>query len=156
MENNQACPCGGGYYQECCLPLHEGKVYAENAQQLMRSRYSAFVKQKVDYIVKTTAKNQQHALDISALMAWSKTTEWKALEVLNYRDNLDKNHASVEFKAYYWLEGATCAHHENSFFVKHLDQWYFLDPTLEEKYTMKQPCICGSNKKFKLCCAKYL
>ncbi|WP_180364154.1 SEC-C metal-binding domain-containing protein, partial [Neisseria gonorrhoeae] len=39
--------------------------------------------------------------------------------------------------------------------VKIAEQWYFIDPTVPLP-TMKQPCICGSGKKFKACCGKYL
>ena len=37
-----ACPCGGGAYGSCCGPLIAGQQLADTAQQLMRSRYSAF------------------------------------------------------------------------------------------------------------------
>ncbi len=33
----------------------------QSAEQLMRSRYSAFAKQQIDYIVQTTALGQQQA-----------------------------------------------------------------------------------------------
>ncbi|RDN54583.1 hypothetical protein B8U59_10855, partial [Acinetobacter baumannii] len=47
-------------------------------------------------------------------------------------------------------------HHEVSHFVFHQQQWFFLDPTVDMQVTMKQPCICGSGKKFKQCCAQFL
>jgi SEC-C motif-containing protein len=37
-----ACPCGGGAYGSCCRPLIAGEQLAATAEQLMRSRYSAF------------------------------------------------------------------------------------------------------------------
>ena len=43
------CPCGRGLYVECCQPLHLEQQYAQNAEQLMRSRYSAFALQQVDW-----------------------------------------------------------------------------------------------------------
>lgn len=158
--SNLSCPCGSELYRECCQLLHLGQKKAESAAQLMRSRYSAFAKQEIDYIVKTTALGQQQALDVKAITDWSKANQWLKLEVVQAQEKLDKNHAQVEFKAHYSaLDGADQSvqiHHEVSHFVKHDGAWYFLDPTTDQQITMKQPCICGSTKKFKQCCAQYL
>lgn len=155
--SEQYCPCGQQKsYVMCCQPLHEGQANANTAEQLMRSRYCAFVKQQIDYIIQTTALKQQIALDRQALLGWSQSTDWQALEVIHHQPKLDKSHASVEFKAYYDEGGAQKVHHELSYFVKYNAQWYFLDPTVEMKITLKQPCLCGSQQKFKHCCAHYL
>ena len=151
-----ACPCGQGDYQHCCQPLHVGQAHAETASQLMRSRYSAFALQQIDYIVQTTALGQQASLDVGAIADWSKSNQWLKLEVLNSNEKLDKNHAQVEFKAHYHDGKQTQIHHEISHFVQHQARWYFLDPTTGQQPTMKQPCICGSGKKFKQCCAQFL
>ena len=151
-----ACPCGQGDYQYCCQPLHVGQAHAETASQLMRSRYSAFALQQIDYIVQTTALGQQASLDVDAIADWSKSNQWLKLEVLNSNEKLDKNHAQVEFKAHYHDGKQTQIHHEISHFVQHQARWYFLDPTTGQQPTMKQPCICGSGKKFKQCCAQFL
>lgn len=154
------CPCGLGNYAECCQPLHAGKQAAASAEQLMRSRYSAFARHEIDYLVQTTARGQQGALDVPAIAAWSKANQWLQLEVVSANEKLDKTHAQVEFKAHYQdmkQDGQTPqVHHEVSHFVKHQGAWFFLDPTTEMQITMKQPCICGSGKKFKQCCAQYL
>ena len=158
--SNLSCPCGSELYSECCQALHLGQKKAETAAQLMRSRYSAFAKQEIDYIVKTTALGQQQALDAKAIADWSKANQWLKLEVVQAQEKLDKNHAQVEFKAHYSaLDGADQSlqiHHEVSHFVFHQQQWFFLDPTVDMQVTMKQPCICGSGKKFKQCCAQFL
>lgn len=151
-----ACPCGQSDYQHCCQPLHVGQAHAESASQLMRSRYSAFALQQIDYIVQTTALGQQASLDVDAIADWSKSNQWLKLEVLNSNEKLDKNHAQVEFKAHYHDGKQTQIHHEISHFVQHQARWYFLDPTTGQQPTMKQLCICGSGKKFKQCCAQFL
>lgn len=152
------CVCGtvGTSYAQCCERLHRGDAFAVTAEQLMRSRYSALVKKQVDYIVSTTAKGQQSFLDVPALEAWSQSTHWSHLEVLTHQLVKDRRHASVEFKAYFYQEEQLQVHHEQSFFVQTDDCWYFLDPTVEQTYTMKQACICGSGKKFKNCCCSFL
>lgn len=153
-ENN--CPCGLGTYASCCQPLHLGQAKAQTAEQLMRSRYSAFAKYEIDYIVKTTAIGQRQALNVAAIADWSKSNQWLKLEVVQAKEKIDKNHAQVEFKAHYHDGKQAQVHHEISRFVLHEGTWYFLHPTTEMQITMKQACICESGKKFKQCCAQYL
>ena len=156
----QDCPCGQGQYANCCQPLHLRLKIANTAEQLMRSRYSAFALQQIDYILQTTALGQQTALDRDAIADWSQSNDWLKLEVIQHQPKVDKTHALVEFKAHYCDknqgEKQQHIHHEISHFVLHQQQWYFLDPTLDMQVTMKQPCICGSGKKFKQCCAQFI
>lgn len=154
--SDQACPCGALQYSECCQPLHLGVSQAQTAEQLMRSRYSAFAKQEIDYLIRTTAVGQQQALDRDAIAAWSQTNQWLKLEVIQHQPKVDKTHAQVEFKAHYHDATQIQIHHELSYFVLHQMQWFFLDPTTAMSTSMKQPCVCGSGKKFKLCCAEFM
>ena len=158
-------------YSDCCQSYHEGINKAENAERLMRSRYSAFLLVKPEYIVNTTLPAQQALLDIKAIETWAKKTDWAGLEIIEHTPKLGKHHAQVEFKAYFNSPDSTAdnlqAHHELSAFVKvtdktankkseHYEDWYFLDPTVAMSVTQKQPCICGSGEKFKRCCGVYL
>ncbi|OOS55943.1 SEC-C motif-containing protein [Acinetobacter baumannii] len=156
MTSSQNCPCGQGQYAACCQPLHLKQQVAQTAEQLMRSRYSAFALQQIDYILQTTALGQQSALDRAAIADWSQSNQWLKLEVVQHQPKLDKTHALVEFKAHYHDGTQAHIYHEISHFVLHQQQWYFLDPTLDMQITMKQPCICGSGKKFKQCCAQFI
>ncbi|ENX59188.1 MULTISPECIES: YchJ family protein [Acinetobacter] len=156
MTSSQDCPCGQGQYAACCQPLHLKQQVAQTAEQLMRSRYSAFALQQIDYILQTTALGQQSALDRAAIADWSQSNQWLKLDVVQHQPKLDKTHALVEFKAHYHDGTQAHVHHEISHFVLHQQQWYFLDPTLDMQITMKQPCICGSGKKFKQCCAQFI
>lgn len=151
----QNCPCGHGDYAKCCQPLHLGQAQAKTAAQLMRSRYSAFALAEIDYIVATTAQGQQQYLDQQAIAQWSKHNRWLSLEIVKVNEQVDKTHAFVEFKANY-DDGQVQQHHEGSYFVRVEQQWYFLDPTTACLPSLKQPCLCGSTKKFKHCCAQYL
>ena len=47
------CPCGKGLYAACCGKFHEGKELTGNAEELMRSRYSAFVLKNEVYLLST-------------------------------------------------------------------------------------------------------
>ena len=156
-------------YQDCCQPYHDGLlnkeadgIKAETAKRLMRTRYSAFVLVKPNYVVKTTIPAQQNLLDIKAIENWAKETDWAGLEIVTHTPKLGKRHAQVEFKAYFKTNENLQAHHELSAFVKVTDKlnndvrWYFLDPTVAMTVSQKQPCICGSGEKFKRCCGVYL
>ncbi|PNK60856.1 YchJ family protein [Psychrobacter sp. FDAARGOS_221] len=147
-------------YADCCQPLHQGTAYAKTAEQLMRSRYSAFVMCLTDYIVDTTVPAQQASLDKSSIERWAKETQWAGLQILQHRPKLGKRHAQVEFNAYFHhLDQGTLAldaHHELSGFVLIDNKWYFLDPTVTMPVTQKQPCICGSGEKFKRCCGPFI
>lgn len=149
-------------YSDCCQPYHDALDYnkegikADSAERLMRTRYSAFVLNKADYIVKTTALAQQALLNIEDIEKWAKETNWAGLEILSHTAKLGKRHAQVEFKAYYTTQDGQKSHHELSSFVKIDERWYFLDPTVEMDISQKQPCICGSGERFKRCCGGYL
>lgn len=148
-------------YADCCQPYHNLDAQAASAERLMRTRYSAFVLQKADYIVKTTVLAQQALLDIISIEKWAHETNWAGLEIVSHTAKLGKRHAQVEFKAYYTEskeqpDGAHAAHHELSSFVEANGRWYFLDPTVKMNVSQKQPCICGSGEKFKRCCGVYL
>ena len=186
----QTCPCQINpssnvmsaplLYSDCCQPYHDGichkaankeaneetdnpnDVKAESAERLMRSRYSAFVLVKPEYIVKTTLPVQQALLDIQAIESWAKETDWAGLEIVAHTPQLGKRHAQVEFRAYFNMSDGLQAHHELSAFAQMKSKannnarWYFLDPTVSMSVSQKQPCICGSGEKFKRCCGVYL
>lgn len=180
--NLQVCPCQINpvldaisaplFYKDCCQPYHDSllsqeadkndSVKAESAERLMRTRYSAFVLVKPEYIVKTTLPALQYLLDIKAIDSWAKETNWAGLEIVEHTPKLGKRHAQVQFKAYFKTPDGLQTHHELSAFVKVTDKvnnnalWYFLDPTVAMTITQKQPCICGSGEKFKRCCGLYI
>lgn len=151
----QICPCQSQRaYADCCQPFHTQQTLPATAEELMRSRYSAYTLQNIDYIVQTTVPSQQGLLDTADMLAWSRETDWQGLDVLNHVPNIGKKHAQVEFIAHFQDAGEAQHHHELSAFVKIDGRWYFIDPTVPLP-TMKQPCICGSDKKFKACCGQF-
>ena len=154
MDMQEHCPCQSGRaYGVCCAPLHEGQAAAD-AEALMRSRYCAYVLQKIDYIVATTVPAQQGLLNRDDLAAWSRETKWLGLTVLRHLPAIGKHHAQVEFVARFQDGVEVCEHRELSAFVRIDNRWYFIDPTVSLP-TMKQPCVCGSGKKFKACCRQF-
>jgi SEC-C motif-containing protein len=156
----ELCPCASQQaLSDCCGRLHGGKQLPASAEQLMRSRYSAFALNLTDYIVSTTAPAQQALLDVPAIDSWSKQNNWLGLTVHSAK-NVGSKHAQVEFSAFFKpknpLHAAQQEHRELSGFVLIDKRWYFLDPTVECNLSLKHPCLCGSGKKFKHCCAPLL
>lgn len=149
------CPCGGLSYQSCCQPLHQG-ISAVSAKTLMCSRFSAFFLKNIDYIVATTVPSQQKLLDKTVLQLWANEMNWTHLDVISHVAKIGKRHAQVHFKAYYDNRQGVSCHDEISSFVKIDGAWYFLDHTVSLISTNKQPCLCGSGDKFKMCCGRFL
>ena len=149
------CPCQSSLsYEDCCGRFHSGNMFPETAEQLMRSRYSAFVLKNIPYIVQTTVPSQQTLLDEKALQDWADETQWLGLEIVK-TETLTKIQSAVEFKAHFQGSEQPQVHHEHSLFVKIDGRWYFVDPTVPLP-SNKQPCVCGSGKKFKHCCGGLL
>ena len=72
------CPCGGGDYDRCCGPLPWGERRATTAEQLMRSRYSAFARGEVDYLLQTHDQSESRL----ALRQACRQTQWLGLSIL--------------------------------------------------------------------------
>ena len=91
------CPCQSSLsYEDCCGRFHSGNMFPETAEQLMRSRYSAFVLKNIPYIVQTTVPSQQPLLDEKALQDWANETQWLGLEIVK-TETLTKTQSAVEF-----------------------------------------------------------
>ena len=152
---DSTCPCQSNKsYEDCCGCFHTHARFPETAEQLMRSRYAAYVLKNVPYIVETTVPSQQALLNVQAIQAWAENTQWLGLQILK-TETLSKLQSAVEFNAVFQGEEGEQSHHERSIFVKIDGRWYFVDPTVPLP-TMKQPCVCGSGKKFKHCCGGFL
>ena len=112
---NNPCPCGSAKkYKRCCQVFHKGKI-AKNTLELMKSRYSAFVVGEIDYIIKTSTFQK----DYEDLMQFSKSCEFKKLEVLEYSQN------SVTFKANIICNGVDNSFTEKSYFIFKDNRWYY-------------------------------
>lgn len=153
----QACPCGSGMLLEpCCGHYHDGTP-APSAESLMRSRYSAYVLGLIDYLVATALPAQQAGLDRDSISAWSLGSTWLGLDVESSEViGAQPEHAFVTFTARWHDESGEHSHRERSAFVQSDGHWYFIDPTVPLKGGRNDPCPCGSEQKFKKCCAAYL
>ncbi len=109
-------------------------------EELMRSRYEAFVRQDWQYIADTSMHQTIEELSDSS------SIEWLKLDVLNAYDDI------VEFKAYYKMNGKIEVLHEKSSFIKIENTWKYKDGDLYPSSIQRNEiCPCGSGKKFKKC-----
>jgi SEC-C motif-containing protein len=151
------CPCASGsLLNACCGHYHDGHP-APDAQTLMRSRYSAYVLGQIDYLVATTLPAQQQGLDRAAIEQWSAQSTWLGLEVESTEVlGGQPEHGFVTFTARWHDSSGEHSHRERSSFVQHAGRWYFIDPTVPMAAGRNDPCPCGSQQKFKKCCAGYI
>ena len=128
-----ACPCGRLQgsgpkakplaYADCCGRFidHWDTQPAPDAECLMRSRYTAFVCERADYLLATWHPSHRPAsLDFDA------AAQWLGLEVRGHWVK-DADHAEVEFVARHRLGGRAVRLHERSRFVREGGRWYYVD-----------------------------
>jgi len=146
------CPCTSGKtYKACCKPLHDGLLIANSAEQLMCSRYSAFVANNVSYLIATLHPNRREADDEIVLKQTMAKTQWLGLKIIQHKPN--GHTATVEFVAFYQDGSETGQLHEKSNFIYESDQWFYRDGEILTaiKLSRNELCFCGSGKKVKKC-----
>ena len=80
----KSCPCGSQLtYEECCRPLIKGRRKAATAEQLMRSRYSAYVEKEIPYLRTSLHPDHRNDYDEKASRDWAESAEWHSLQILN-------------------------------------------------------------------------
>ena len=158
----EPCPCGSGRdYADCCGPVIAGARKAATAEALMRSRYSAYAKGAVDYILTSCVADD--GIDPDATRNWSERADWKGLKILRTEKGGPSDaEGVVEFVASYVMDGLKDEHHETARFVKKDGTWLYDSGDVKTatvvratpKVGRNEPCPCGSGKKYKQCCGK--
>ena len=97
---------------------------APDAESLMRSRYTAFVCERSDYLQATW-----HASTRPATLDFDAGAKWLGLDVRRYVAT-DADHAVVEFVARYRVAGRAVRLHETSRFVREGGRWFYVDGDL--------------------------
>lgn len=86
----------------------------------MRSRYTAYVLQDVDYLVRTTWPASRTPDLADSIRSWMSRVEWVQLHVLSAGEN------TVEFVAEYLSGGKPDMLHEHSLFRKEKGEWFYV------------------------------
>ena len=124
------CPCGRLAspekplaFEQCCGRFINdfAETPAPDAESLIRSRYSAFVLQRADYLLATWHSSQR-----LATIEFDPSVKWLGLEVRQHRI-LYATHAEVEFVARQKSPGSPALRlHERSRFLYEGGRWYYL------------------------------
>lgn len=122
------CPCGSGRpYDDCCGALHRDERVAATAEELMRSRYSAFALGDAVYLLATW-----HPSTRPKTLTLDDRIEWLRLRILDADDADDgagpaaASERTVEFRAVFRTADGRDQLHERSRFVREAGRWYYL------------------------------
>ncbi|HUS27112.1 MAG TPA: YchJ family metal-binding protein [Kofleriaceae bacterium] len=123
-----ACPCGSREPSAACCALYHDGVPAPTALALMRSRYTAFVRGEIDYLIETHDEATRAAVDKKALAQWSKDTLWMGLEIVATEAGGEEDETGiVEFIARGVTNGQPFAQRERSRFRRAFGRWVYTD-----------------------------
>lgn len=119
-----SCPCNSNNsYLTCCQPYHTDITKPNTAEQLMRSRYSAYVLKLENYIQKTWhATTRPNNISNEQV-----PVKWIALIIKQTKLSEHPNEAFVEFEARYKINGKAEKMHEVSRFIYENGEWFYID-----------------------------
>lgn len=124
-----ACPCElKASYTQCCEPFHTGQALPEIAEELMRSRYSAYALRLIDYLLYSHHPRQHGKNEREKVKQAAEGVSFYRLEILstNQGQAQDKM-GKVEFKAFYRQGNEQGCIHENSRFKRYQGRWVYWD-----------------------------
>ncbi|WP_294906450.1 YchJ family protein [Tatumella sp. UBA2305] len=151
---SEPCPCGSQQsYNDCCGQYISGTHIAPDAESLMRSRYTAYQRGDVLWLVETWHKSQRSP-ELEALISTHLSgTDWLGLNVISHDYNNNSQEAFVTFFARYCEKNQTSAIYERSRFIREEQHWYYIDG-VHLQAGRNDTCPCGSGRKYKKCCGQ--
>lgn len=169
-----SCPCGSEVDAATCCDSIIAGATAATAVALMRSRYTAYVRGAIDYLIETHDPSTRGTVDREGIARWSRQTAWSGLTIVDTVDGgVNDATGIVEFIARGATRGLPFAQRERSRF-RRLDgqgvpvavdgKWHYVDGDVgrEPARTVSKaklganvgrndPCPCGSGVKYKRC-----
>ena len=152
------CPCGSGQtYAACCGPIIARERPAADAEQLMRSRFTAFALENYEHVHRTHLPTFRKPYVPEPV---GDSVQWTRLQIHQHTPGPQPDHATVEFTAWFSNGEREGAHHEKAEFKRIDGEWIYTRPLREGPAPVKaapkvgrnDPCPCGSGKKYKQCC----
>ncbi len=121
--------CSGKEFADCCQPFIDGNAKPQIAEELMRSRFSAYAVCAVEYLLRSTHPSTRKFYNADEIENWAKSNRWQSLEIIAKTEGEAKDKTgTVEFKAHFLdAENKPQIHHEHSNFRKELGKWFFVD-----------------------------
>ncbi|MDX2370326.1 MAG: YchJ family metal-binding protein [Colwellia sp.] len=168
VNTTQPCFCGSNCdFTSCCQPYINKEAPVQTAEQLMRSRFSAYTISNAQYIYDTYAKSSQAAQSVKDIDDWSKSCVWIALKIHPLANSVNNSTEQfVEFSAFYITNNTLCELREKSRFILEeniakngvakeestlntaLEQWRYIDGdiiTHSELANIKRNELCPCN-----------
>ena len=120
-------PCGSTKtYQNCCKIARNSLANVITAEQLMRSRYTAFTMGEGDYLMESHHSTTRPIKEKKNIVKWANSVTWLGLVIINTTNGTDKDtEGTVEFKAHFLENGKPQFIHENSKFIKENNCWVY-------------------------------
>lgn len=110
----------------CCGRLHSGQARAATAEQLMRSRFSAYALGDEVYLL-----SSWHPSTRPPRLTLDPAREWTRLDIIGSTGGSPLHtEGTVEFVAHYRTGGRPGALRENSRFVREEGGWLYLGPVV--------------------------
>jgi SEC-C motif domain protein len=142
------CPCGSGKsLVDCCARYHAGEP-APTPESLMRSRYAAYIEQRLDYL-----RDTWHPDTRPARLDPDPETQWRRLDIL--QSSTDGDGGEVHFRAVWRAGEKWGALEETSRFIREKGRWLYHSGDVIHHHLSpgrNDACPCGSGKKYKKCC----
>src|SRR5690606_15936314 len=114
-------------------PLLAGERPAETAEDLMRSRYTAYVEGAVDYVLETTCAAARATIDRAALADYCRGLRGMALTIgETVAGGPEDDHGVVVFAATLKSQGRRFVQRERSRFAREDGRWVYLDGELDQ------------------------
>ncbi|KZE98631.1 MAG: YchJ family protein [Rhodococcus sp. (in: high G+C Gram-positive bacteria)] len=124
LSGSSLCPClRGERFDACCGPFLRGPRTAPTAEQLMRSRYSAFSVGDAQYLLDTW-----HPTTAPETLELDPRQRWYRLDIHGTgAGGLLDHDGWVEFSAFYRHPDGGGELRERSRFVRDNGRWFYLD-----------------------------
>lgn len=143
IQPNSVCPCRKGTdrtlsYARCCGRFHKGKLYPDTAEELMRSRYSAYALSLPNYLYRSWHPDTRPTLQSLRELCKSGNPEYSGLSIIDTKaGGPNDSHGVVEFVARFSLpesnnsaelipDGSTDSIRERSSFGRIKSQWVYV------------------------------
>lgn len=128
-----SCPCGSGELEAACCGLYHGGVPAPTALALMRSRYTAYVRGAVDYLLETQDASTRKTSERAAIAKFARDTGWLGLEIVGTeRGGETDDDGIVEFIARGVTNRQPFMQRERSRFRRVDGRWYYIDGLIKK------------------------
>ena len=126
---NEICACGSKQnYINCCGAIISGKRNATTCLELMKSRYTAYTKADINYLLLSHhSKTRPPQKEGKSIKQWAESVRWMQLVIVNSWNGLaHDNEGYVEFKALYFEAGQIGQIYEKSLFQRENGKWVYV------------------------------